>query len=49
MTSWQARSPLQWSLLLRPEDVATAVRFIIDSPSNVCPTEIVLHPATRHA
>jgi NADP-dependent 3-hydroxy acid dehydrogenase YdfG len=35
--------------LLRPEDVATAVRFIIDSPSNVCPTEIVLQPATRHA
>jgi NADP-dependent 3-hydroxy acid dehydrogenase YdfG len=34
--------------LLRPEDIASAVRFIIDSPANVCPTEIVLQPATRH-
>jgi NADP-dependent 3-hydroxy acid dehydrogenase YdfG len=34
--------------LLRPGDIADAVRFIIDSPVNVCPTEIVLQPATRH-
>jgi NADP-dependent 3-hydroxy acid dehydrogenase YdfG len=34
--------------LLRPDDIASAVQFIIDSPVNVCPTEIVLQPATRH-
>lgn len=35
-------------LLLRPADIARAVDFVVDSPSNVCPTEIVLRPATRH-
>ena len=35
--------------LLRPADIARAVEFILDSPANVCPTEIVLRPATRHA
>ncbi|MGC5170209.1 SDR family oxidoreductase [Microbacterium sp. DT81.1] len=37
------------SALLRPEDIARAVEFVVDSPANVCPTEIVLRPATRHA
>lgn len=36
-------------LLLRPVDIARAVEFVLDSPANVCPTEIVLRPATRYA
>jgi NADP-dependent 3-hydroxy acid dehydrogenase YdfG len=35
--------------MLQPRDIARAVRFIAESPSNVCPTEVVLRPATRHA
>ncbi|ROR66709.1 SDR family oxidoreductase [Agrococcus jenensis] len=34
--------------MLRPIDIARAVQFIAESPANVCPTEIVLRPATRH-
>ena len=30
--------------MLYPEDVADAVRYVLLSPSHVCPTEIVLHP-----
>lgn len=30
--------------MLRAEDVAHAVRYMIESPSHVCPTEIVLQP-----
>lgn len=35
--------------VLQPVDVARAVDFVLASPANVCPTEIVLRPATRHA
>ncbi|MGO8671532.1 MAG: SDR family oxidoreductase [Capsulimonadaceae bacterium] len=30
--------------MLAPEDVADAVRFVLESPDHVCPTEIVLQP-----
>lgn len=35
--------------MLQPRDIARAVRFIAESPPNVCPTEIVLRAATRYA
>ncbi len=35
--------------VIQPEDIAEAVRFVISSPSTVCPTEIVLHPQSSKA
>lgn len=33
--------------MLFPEDVADAVRYVLKTPSHVCPTEIVLQPQYR--
>jgi NAD(P)-dependent dehydrogenase (short-subunit alcohol dehydrogenase family) len=35
---------LDRSLMLRPEDVATAVMMVVNAPAGVCPVEIVLEP-----
>jgi NADP-dependent 3-hydroxy acid dehydrogenase YdfG len=35
--------------VIQPQDIAEAVRFVIASPSTVCPTEIVLHPQSSKA
>ncbi len=34
---------------IQPDDVAEAVRYVIASPSTVCPTEIVLQPQSSKA
>ncbi len=36
--------PGKFEEFIQPEDVAEAVRFVVTSPSTVCPTEILLNP-----
>jgi NADP-dependent 3-hydroxy acid dehydrogenase YdfG len=36
---------LDRSLMLQPDDIATAVMNVIDAPLHVCPVEVVLEPA----
>lgn len=35
---------LDKALMIQPEDVAQAVAYVLGTPANICPTEIVLQP-----
>lgn len=35
---------LDHAQLIQPSDIARTVQFILDFPSNACPTEITIHP-----
>lgn len=43
-TEMVAGKPLVAEHLIQPEDIAHTLRFVLEFPSNACPTEIVIRP-----
>lgn len=44
-TDMHANDPLlDKEKMIEPTDIADAVHYVINTPSNICPTELVIHP-----
>jgi NADP-dependent 3-hydroxy acid dehydrogenase YdfG len=43
-TDMHAGEPFDQDKMIQPEDIAATVVFVLDTPPNVCPTEIVIQP-----